>query len=215
MEPSTKPVDVTIWRERAACRDAGQEMVDVAEQDILLAKKICADCPVVSRCFAYAEQLTEACGWAAVQGVWGGLTQRERGTLAVLGQPPATCPGCGLICVPVSHATDRCEVCDPETSLSYLDYREKIMDLVARGRTFEQVAAALRLPHTGVTSACYRWRVKPSADARPGRRPSKPCGTLAAKTRHARHGESWQNCACKHVAWKRGCRGRRPRPPKM
>lgn len=47
------------WRDLAACRSAGQEMVP-AEHDgaaVLLAKKLCLDCPVRDSCLFEAERL--------------------------------------------------------------------------------------------------------------------------------------------------------------
>jgi WhiB family transcriptional regulator, redox-sensing transcriptional regulator len=207
-----RPVDELGWLPRAACRRLPQEMATEDDQHaVLLAKKTCADCPVTSRCFAYAERLTAMHGEGHPIGVWGGLTLQERRTLAGLGRPPGPCPQCGLICVPVSYATDRCQVCDPTTPLTYLDYREHILKLIGSGYTYEQVAARLRLSKAGVADACYRWHVKAVSKPRRGRRPVQECGTLAAKTRHARHGESWKNCACRHVPWKKGKAGTGPR----
>ena len=195
---------MTDWRDRAACRGTPELMVPDDDQlGVQLAKKICADCPVVSSCFAYAEQLTKAYGHQAPEGVWGGFTLQERNTMAGLRRDPEPCPQCGLLCVPVSFATDRCQVCDPATPLTYLDYRPQVLELIAAGWTYRQVAERLRLSKEGVASACRRWKVKNAATKR-SQRPLKECGTLAAKTRHARRGESWEDCPCKHVAWKRG-----------
>lgn len=172
--------------------------------DVSLSKKICADCPVVSSCFAFAEQLTAAYGREYAQGVWGGLTLQERNTLAGLGRPPVPCPRCGLICVPVSYATELCQQCDPTSRIRYDDYREQITSLVSAGWTYQQVADRLRLNRSAVGNACLRWDSKAKTASKRGRRALRECGTLAAKTRHARHGESWQNCACRHVPWKKG-----------
>jgi len=179
-------------------------MVPDGRQAVLLAKKVCAGCPVQMRCYADAEDLSAAYGHDNPQGVWAGLTLQERNTWAGLRRTPAPCAECGLICVPVSHATDRCQACDPETPLAYRDYRDQILEMIAAGWTYQQVADQLRLSKSGVAGACYRWQEKARTSPRRGKRAVKECGTLAAKSRHARHGESWENCACKHVAWKRG-----------
>ncbi len=159
---------------------------------------------MVSRCFAFAEQLTATYGRDYAQGVWGGLTLQERNTLAGLGRPPAPCPQCGLICVPVSYTTELCQQCDPKSRVRYDDYRDQITAMIAAGLTYQQVADRLRLNKAAVGNACLRWDSKAKTTSKRGRRPLKECGTLAAKTRHARHGESWQNCACRHVPWKKG-----------
>jgi hypothetical protein len=198
------------WETRAACRNSASEMVpDDSRQGVDLAKKVCAGCPVVSSCFAQAQRLTAVHGRQYPQGVWGGLTLQERNTMVGLDRDPVPCPGCGLICVPVSYATNRCQVCDPKTRLTYLDYRDRITRLIASGSSYQQVAAALRLGHVAVASACGRWGIKAQTASPRVRHALKECGTLAAKSRHARHGESWENCACKHVPWKRGVTRRR------
>lgn len=213
MEHSAAPTDAISWRRRASCRGVRQEMVpDDRQLGVQLAKKLCADCPVVGECLALAEQVSTTFGVDFAQGVWGGLTQRERATMVGLKVSPRPCPECGLICVPVSNATDRCEVCTPKTKISYADYRAEISRLLNEGLTFEQVADQLRLSKHGVTDACRRWKMPAKTASRRGRRPLKECGTLAAKERHRKHRESWENCACKHVAWKRGNARKKTRP---
>jgi hypothetical protein len=168
------------------------------------AKKICAVCPVVSACFAEAERITQMHGREFAQGIWGGLTLTERDAMAGLDLPPRDCPRCHLICVPIGYATEVCGSCDPKIKIRFEDYRSRIEQMLADGATYQQVAAALRVNRRGLVEACYRWRARARVPGRSGRRPVKECGTLAAKTRHARHGESWENCACRHVPWKRG-----------
>lgn len=201
MEPSTR----SDWRSRAACRGMRQEMVPDDEQlGVHLAKKVCADCPVVSACYATAEWLTDTLGPEYAQGVWGGLTLRERGTMIGLRIAPAPCPRCGLISVPVSYATELCDVCDPKTRIAYADYRPQIEALLAAGLTYQQVADRLRIKKLSLISACSDWKIRAKTASRRGKRALKECGTLAAKERHRKHGESWENCACKHVRWKKG-----------
>lgn len=194
----------TDWRRRAACRNLRQEMVPDDSFGEHLAKKLCADCPVVASCYAESEQITQRYGPAYAEGIWGGLTVRERGTMIGLQIPPAPCPQCGLICVPVGYATDRCQACDPGTTLTYADYRPQIEQLIADELTYEQVADRLRLDKGALVSACGRWKIRSRTRSTRTRGAVKQCGTLAAKERHRKRHESWENCACKQVAWKRG-----------
>jgi hypothetical protein len=157
---------------------------------------------VAACCFAYAERLSDTLGHDQAQGVWGGLTQRERDTLAILDRPPELCPSCGLLCVPVGSTTELCNVCNPKPTINWVEYRPLVEPLIAAGRTYQQVADELRLDKVGVSSACYRWNLQLRTPGKRGRRAVKGCGTLAAKTRHRRHGENWRLCACAQVPWK-------------
>jgi len=61
------------WRQRAACRGVDADVFyplsdEMAEE----AKAICADCPVREACLEHALMTRER------DGVWGGLTERER-----------------------------------------------------------------------------------------------------------------------------------------
>jgi len=179
-------------------------MVPEDELGVLLAKEICAECPVVPACLGAAEQITETYGADFAQGIWGGLTLRERATLAVLGRPVRPCPECTLRCVPVADTTQRCSSCHPSQSILYAEYRPTIEGLLAEGMTYEQVADILRVERKFLVAVCRRWRLRPGVPGRRGKRAAKECGTLAAKVRHQRHGESWENCACRHVPWKKG-----------
>lgn len=63
------------WMVDAACRDADPEIYySVSRTDFITAeaKAVCARCPVVSNCLAYAFERNEQ--W----GIWGGLTTEER-----------------------------------------------------------------------------------------------------------------------------------------
>lgn len=57
------------WRENARCRTGDPEMFfpsdGTAVRLIAEAKAVCAECPVVAPCLAYAERM-------GVEGVWGG-----------------------------------------------------------------------------------------------------------------------------------------------
>jgi hypothetical protein len=179
---------------------------DDDQAGVQLAKKLCADCPVVAECRALAEQVTTTFGPDFAQGVWGGLTLRERGTMVGLPRSPLPCAQCGLICVPVSHTTDRCDICDTTTEIDYAEYHPQIVEMIAAGLTYRQVADGLHLSQRGVTDACRRWKIRAGATSARRTRALKECGTLAAKERHRKHRESWENCACKHVRWKKGNR---------
>lgn len=66
------------WRERAACGDEDPELFfpigdgPVAQAQIERAKAVCARCPVVRECLAWALETGQDAG------VWGGLTEQER-----------------------------------------------------------------------------------------------------------------------------------------
>lgn len=61
------------WRQRAACRGLDPEIFYPAtEDDAEAAKAICALCPVREACLEHALARRER------DGVWGGLTERER-----------------------------------------------------------------------------------------------------------------------------------------
>ena len=65
------------WQERASCRGVDAELFFPAtEEDATPAKAICATCPVRTACLAFALERNEKFG------VWGGLTERERGRLS-------------------------------------------------------------------------------------------------------------------------------------
>lgn len=177
----------------------------------MLAKMVCAQCPVVSSCFAAAEQIALTLGGAYAQGIWGGLTLAERNTMAGLGRAARPCPQCGLICVPVNYTTRRCSACDPQARVAYAEYRPRILEMIDAGATYQEMADALRLDSNNLAGACRRWGVQAKRSSKRGKRPRKECGTLAAKERHRKHGESWDNCACRHVPWRRG----KPRPRPM
>jgi transcription factor WhiB len=179
---------------------------DDPRSGVMLAKKICAECTVSSYCLKRAEEIVERSGPAEAQGVWAGLTHTERGTMAVLGWPPRPCSTCGLDCVPINSETTVCNACAPKQNIRYIDYKPLIRQLAAEGLSSSEMSERLRLSVRTVTAACTKLRIKTATVGRRGKRPVQGCGTLAAKTRHARKGESWQNCACRHVPWKKGRR---------
>jgi WhiB family redox-sensing transcriptional regulator len=65
----------TSWRQLARCRGVDPEVFyPVSDDDEAAeeAKSICADCPVREACLEFALSTREK------NGVWGGLTERER-----------------------------------------------------------------------------------------------------------------------------------------
>ena len=60
------------WRDRAACRDTSPEMFFTADpEELQAAAKTCANCDVREECLEF--------GLREQDGLWGGLTARERG----------------------------------------------------------------------------------------------------------------------------------------
>lgn len=204
--------DDLSWCRAAACIGAG-EMVSGADDQsdptidldgcaaVLLAKKICATCPVADHCLQRVEQVADTWGISYTQGVWAGLTHQERATWRALRITPRPCERCQLLCVPVNRHTKICNACKPRQRIYYDDYRDHIVKLVEAGCSAGAVAQALTLNKDSVISACKRWQVKIVVEGQRGRTPKYDCGTPAAKRRHRNHGESWESCACKHITW--------------
>lgn len=74
-----------LWQHRAACRGPNQaiffppsqlERRSDKRQREQRAKQICSECPVQTECRSYAIQIREQ------HGIWGGLTEVERRTVA-------------------------------------------------------------------------------------------------------------------------------------
>lgn len=66
---------MSTWRDQARCRGVDPKVFHPAEEDEAAAdaaKAICALCPVVDSCLEFAVSAREK------DGVWGGLTARER-----------------------------------------------------------------------------------------------------------------------------------------
>jgi WhiB family redox-sensing transcriptional regulator len=66
---------MSTWRDHARCRGVDPQVFHPAEEDEAgadAAKAICAQCPVVDSCLEFAVSMREK------DGVWGGLTARER-----------------------------------------------------------------------------------------------------------------------------------------
>jgi len=61
------------WRNKAACHGLEpQAFYPETDEDALIAKSVCAVCPVQTSCLEYALARREK------EGVWGGCTERER-----------------------------------------------------------------------------------------------------------------------------------------
>ncbi|MGD1012457.1 MAG: WhiB family transcriptional regulator [Acidimicrobiales bacterium] len=61
------------WRQKGACRGVDPDIFyPVSEEDSEEAKAICASCPVRQACLEYSLAARER------EGVWGGLSERER-----------------------------------------------------------------------------------------------------------------------------------------
>ena len=63
------------WRDDAACAGSGADLFfPVSEEDpqVDAAKQVCAACPVLDDCLAYALSTNQT------EGVWGGMTGTER-----------------------------------------------------------------------------------------------------------------------------------------
>ena len=61
------------WRQRAACRGVDPDIFyPVSDDDSGEAKALCASCSVRQACLEYSLAARER------EGVWGGLTERER-----------------------------------------------------------------------------------------------------------------------------------------
>jgi WhiB family redox-sensing transcriptional regulator len=64
------------WRDAAACAGAGEDMFPgTHKDDIATAKAYCHRCPVIEACLEWALDTGESVG------VWGGLTEHERGAM--------------------------------------------------------------------------------------------------------------------------------------
>ncbi|MCA1832008.1 MAG: WhiB family transcriptional regulator [Actinomycetota bacterium] len=67
---------VWSWQSRAACRGVDADVFfPAADEDPVVAKAVCAQCPVRIACLGFAIEHAEK------YGIWGGLTERERNRL--------------------------------------------------------------------------------------------------------------------------------------
>lgn len=68
--------DNEIWMQEAACKGAPPEMFfGHSGEHVILAQRVCAKCPVRQECLQYALDNNEA------NGVWGGMSERQRRTI--------------------------------------------------------------------------------------------------------------------------------------
>ncbi len=69
-------LEVTPWREAAACVPVTHEVSFVPDSDdiggISRAKAVCATCPVASECLTWSIETNQS------EGIWGGHTPKER-----------------------------------------------------------------------------------------------------------------------------------------
>jgi WhiB family redox-sensing transcriptional regulator len=77
------------WRHRSACRDVDPELfqpvgiMGPALVQAVRAKLVCAGCPVIVQCQAWAVERGEP------SGVWGGLSEQDRRAVRVAGRASA------------------------------------------------------------------------------------------------------------------------------
>ncbi len=76
MGRSVIDLEVTPWREAAACLDAGEDVTFFPDKEdlgaIVKAKAICSTCPVADVCLSWAIETNQS------SGIWGGHTPKER-----------------------------------------------------------------------------------------------------------------------------------------
>lgn len=76
MMSSVIDLTVTPWREAASCLEVTQQVnFFPAKEDvagIAKAKAVCATCPVTDQCLSWSIVTNQ------IEGIWGGLTQKER-----------------------------------------------------------------------------------------------------------------------------------------
>jgi WhiB family redox-sensing transcriptional regulator len=76
---TTLPLTHEAWMRDGLCRDRNSELwfpwSESFHDDVVLAKRVCAACPVRSACLDFALRHRE--GW----GIWGGKTTKERARL--------------------------------------------------------------------------------------------------------------------------------------
>lgn len=97
------------WREQAACRGVDPEVFHpgrgsaASETDAALA--MCAVCPVVEQCLAYALNTNQKLG------IWGGTTGRDRRQLIRTWRRTTPCNRCGTRLEYTSNAPKYCDRC--------------------------------------------------------------------------------------------------------
>ena len=77
------------WQERSACRNEDTStFFPVDGVGLAVARRICARCPVISECRAFA------CADSSLKGIWAGMSERERARerQRARAQPPSSFP---------------------------------------------------------------------------------------------------------------------------
>jgi hypothetical protein len=176
----------TDWMRDGACVGTPDDMVppDIGGQ-VRRAKRHCVECPVQRDCLRYAlGMLTQEN--VALEGVWGGLTMDERRRL-LAGNRLVMCKGCVTLFVGVP-GKDRCDGCSRGEVMARVEEQaDKLRALILeQGMTVVAAAAALGVSKDSATA----WAAEHLGLARDrmgdnGRRIA-PCGTSAARKRHAR-----------------------------
>lgn len=74
---ATRVIDLTVtpWREAAACLEVQEVNFFPDKEDlggIVMAKAVCATCPVADECLSWALETNQS------EGIWGGHTPKER-----------------------------------------------------------------------------------------------------------------------------------------
>lgn len=171
---------------RVPCGADPELMYDPAQ--VPAAKAVCARCPARDVCLALALESEEP--W----GVWGGLTEAERGRHTA-GQPISRCTQCHLDFVPAHAGDRRCDVCAPAPTHDDRDDVEEIRRLAADGWTDKQIGDLKGLPRWKVWQTRRDNGIPSRLSATSGGQMPKaeqdlqPCGTDAAARRHRRRSE--------------------------
>lgn len=77
LEPVSRAEGGTLWMEQARCRELPAGVFfPSARAGVEVARRYCAQCPVVGMCLEYALRN------GIDQGVWGGTSERERRRIA-------------------------------------------------------------------------------------------------------------------------------------
>lgn len=167
------------WRTRGACRRLDNPDLMYPDNNgdaITAAKTVCARCPVQNQCLQHALDTGET--W----GVWGGFTSAERAHHKV-GKPIRWCPRCRTYTV---GRQPRCSTCGPRIYNTVAAHADSIAEWASQGWNDRRIADVLGVSVEGVRHARHRWQI-PSG-GRSGRQ-RRPCGTEAAKRRHARRND--------------------------
>ena len=89
------------WRLLAACTGSGIDFYADDDVEVARAKAVCATCAVRAQCLTAGQD---------EHGIWGGLTESERGLAQRVTARPV-CPACGGPTVNVTPTQERCLSC--------------------------------------------------------------------------------------------------------